>query len=189
MMARIWLITEDSTDANIVQRLLDQRGMAIHVKQLEPEGNARGISVLARQLEKLIKVALHQRGPHDCIAVLHDADEHTQLTRTDYNKIRDICEKYRESVALIVARQAIESWLLADGGLCQWLGQRPRNHNEDSNPKDLLVSLLREKKLKWQGRDRERVLEHLHGDGDKFSPSMLAAVAHLHNAPCAINKA
>jgi hypothetical protein len=33
--------------------------------------------------------------------------------------------------------------------------------------------------MKWQGRDRDKVLAQVDGTGDKHSPSMKAAAEHL----------
>jgi hypothetical protein len=112
--------------------------------------------------------------------VLHDADEHTETDRRHYDEIRRICEKYKDDVYLAIARDAIEAWLLADEGLCKWLGIRAKNNDADPRPKETLRSLLsKNKKMKWQGRDRHKVLEQLDGSGDKLSPSMKLAVGHI----------
>jgi hypothetical protein len=180
MSPSIWLIAEDLTDAEIV----DRRGLSIRVRLLTPEGNARGIFVLAAQLEKLIRRAIQGKKTGDCIAVLHDADIYTQPDRTAYERIRATCQRYQDTVALIVVYDEIESWLLADEGLCRWLGVRPQNCDSQAKPSDRLRTLLQRKRMKWQGRDRQKVLEQIDGTGDRLSPSMQTALSHLEDAPC-----
>jgi hypothetical protein len=185
MSPAIWLIAEDQDDAQLVRALIQKRGLSITVRHVQMEGGSGGISRLAAQLEKLIQGAIRKRQSGDCVAVLHDADKQTQPDRTVYNKIEAICKKYQTDVTLVFAYDAIESWLLADAGLCQWLETKPKNHDKTPKPKDVLRSLLQHKKrMKWSGPDRDKVLAHIDGSGDRCSPSMKKAVAHLKELPC-----
>lgn len=184
MTSKIWLIAEDETDRQVFQRIFDAKGLTVRVEFLEPAGNSGGISRLAHQLENLIRTANARRGKNDCIVVFHDADECVQPDRASYEKIKNICEKYRDIVVLIIACDEIESWLLADEGLCKWIGIRPRNCDNQQQPSSTLSSTLqRKKKPKYKGRYRGQVLAHVDGTGDKLSPSMKQAMQHL-NAHC-----
>jgi hypothetical protein len=185
MSGTIWLIAEDESDGQIVQALLDARQVKVRVRVLVPTGGSGGISRLARQLPRLIEQAKANKQRNDCIAVLHDADEHTQQARQPYNRVKEICEQHSRDVILVIARDEIEAWLLADPGLCGWLGVKAGNCDGQSKPSETLNSLLKsEKGMKYQGPARDKVLVHLDGGGDQHSPSLRAALAHLDGAPC-----
>jgi len=177
----IHLICEDDTDAEIVRAIFRAKTLDIRVNRVPLAGTSGGISRLAYKLEDLIKLARDERKRGDCIAVLHDADEHTETDRREYEKIRQICEKYKEDVYLAIANDAIEAWLLADEGLCKWLGIKAKNRDEEPRPKDILNRHLKKKNksLKWQGRHRATILAQLDGSGDQHSLSMQAAVGHI----------
>jgi hypothetical protein len=184
-MTTIWLIVEDKNDALVVKEILRKRGLFHKVEPILPSGGGKGISRLAKQLDKLITDTKRKKKAQDCIAVLHDADEQTQTDRTLYNQIKTICHNHRQDVALIIAFDEIESWLLADSGLCRWLDISPKNWDNSSKPSATLESLLtKQKRMKFQGPNRAKVLSHLEGTGDQVSPSMKVAVAFLNKAPC-----
>ena len=184
MSATIWLITEDESDKVIVEALVRKKGFDVKVARLKLSGGSGGISRLAHQLKRLINDAKGMKGPNDCIAVLHDADSHMQqANRQTYVEIERICKS--EKVKLILAKDEIEAWLLADSGVCKWLDIRPRNNDEESKPKERLDSLLKQKhEMRYRERNQLEILAHLNGDGDTRSPSMREALQHLENAPC-----
>jgi hypothetical protein len=184
MSGTIWLITEDSTDQQVVEALLGARGIEVRVRILTPTGGRGGISRLAIQIENLIATAVAEKGPRDCIAVLIDADEQVQPNRTSYEQIRQTCRTNSHNVVLVIAHDEIEAWLLADTGLCEWLGVPPRNCDQEVRPSDRLKSLVKQKGTSYSGRGREQVLRHVTGDGDELSPSMRQALRHLAHAPC-----
>jgi hypothetical protein len=179
----IWLIVEDDYDGKVVQSILSARNIHVRVQILNPSGNTGGISRLVTQIEKLVATARSQKENNDCIAVLHDADEFTQPDRSVYNQIAKICKKYQ--VVEIIAYDELESWLLADGGVCRWLGINQQPWDNLARPSDKLNSLLKEKKgIKYQGKYRDDVRNHLDGTGDQQSRSMRKAFKHLDDAPC-----
>jgi hypothetical protein len=179
-MPTIHLICEDETDADIVKAILQKKLPEVRVSHIPLSGGSGGISRLANQLGDLVERVRELRQKGDCIAVLHDADEHTARHRSSDERIKTICQKYEHDVYLAIAKDAIEAWLLADEGLCKWLGIRAKNNDEDPRPKDTLRSQLRKSKnLKWQGPDRAKVLAQIDGTGDKHSPSMRSAVSHI----------
>ena len=186
MTGSIYLIVEDRSDIQIVKAILQARNISVQIVPLAPSGGRGGVSRLAAQIEDLIQSAIKSKKPNDCIAVLHDADNLTRPhDRADYDKIRQICEKYKRDVVLVIAHDTIESWLLADSGLCKWLSEKPRNWDTQAKPKDSLSSLLdRKNKGKYQGGNIAKILAKLDGSGDNHSPSMKSAMQHLHNAPC-----
>ncbi len=183
MSGVIWLIVEDETDGETVKVILRKRGYPVRVKVLPPTGGAGGISRLLKQLGQLIEVAKQRKQQMDCIAVLHDWDSQRQQDRAVYEQILQICAA--QGVKHVFARDEIESWMLADSGLCAWLDLTPKNWDEQPKPKDTLNSLLQaKKKMKYQGAHRAKVIAQLQGDGDRYSPSLRNALAHLDNAPC-----
>jgi hypothetical protein len=186
MSGTIWLIVEDSNDRKVVEALLSARGIDVGIKLLNPSRDRGGISRLAADLENLIETARTRKQHEDCIAVLHDADENTQPNRMSYDRIEEICRRYGQDVVEVIARDEIEAWLLADSGLCSWLDIKPKNWDEQHRPSRELERLLKRKsqRMKYQGRYRDQVLEHLAGDGDKHSPSLRVALTHLDGAPC-----
>jgi hypothetical protein len=135
-------------------------------------------------LRKLIQTAKVRKSNDDCIAVLHDLDQQKQQQyRTHYEEIKKICAE--EDVELVIAIDELESWLLADEGLCRWLGIRPQNRDSKTKPSDQLRFLLQsKKKLKYQGKGRNEVCKHLDGTGDQKSPSMAAAYQRLKEWAC-----
>src|SRR5438477_7887366 len=119
MLCTIWLIVEDETDGEVAQALLKDRDVI--VKPLAPTGGTGGLSRLRIQLHRLIQTAKQRRSTQeDCIAVLHDQDMTDPRKEAEHKAINDICDA--EQVVLAVARDEIEAWLLADHGLCEWLG-------------------------------------------------------------------
>lgn len=101
---------------------------------------------------------------------------HKQTART--------IKKYHQDVSLIIAKDEIESWLLADEGLCKWLGIKAKNRDEDKQPSNILDSAVKKTSGKKYTLMRETVLKKLDGTGDKHSLSMKKAVQRLQNAPC-----
>lgn len=179
MGGKIYLITEDETDAKVIQQIIYKRGFDTKVVSL---GRTRGISRLLAQLPLLIATAKSAKTDQDCIAVLNDLDSQ-QPDRKIYNEIARICREQR--VAHIVAHDELEAWLLADSGVCQWLNIKPKNWDEQPKSKEALQNLTEKKqKRRFQERDRDQILAQLTGNGDKHSPSMSKAVKHLDNAPC-----
>ena len=184
MSNTIYLIVEDETDVDVVRAILKAKQIDIYVSKLIPTGKTGGVSRLASQLERLIKTALEKRKSNDCIAVLHDADENVQTDRKSYEEIKEICKRYSVDVVLIVAHDEIEAWLLADEGLCKWLGEKPHNCDEETQPSLRLNRAVKKKTGKdYTGKMRNQVLEKINGTGDN-SPSMRLALTHLDNAVC-----
>lgn len=186
MSGIIHLIVEDENDGKAIRKILEKRRFQVRVRVYQPTGGSGGISRLAKQLEKLVATARANRKRNDCIAVMHDQDDQTQQRhREDYELIARICTE--QEVKLVIPRDELESWFLADTGLCTWLGIAPRNRDEQRKPSNELRTLLGARNMKYQGRDRTKVIEKLDGTGDQYSPSMREALRHLENAPCIRN--
>jgi hypothetical protein len=183
MSGTIHLILEDQTDADVVRAILKANGYStVKVKPHLTTGGRGGISRLALQLPRLIATARAERGDRDCIAVLHDKDELTETRREHHTRIEDICRNH-DDVKHIVAEDEIEAWLLADEGVCRWLGVKASNQDSLKKPKSRLDSLINKKVGKgYSGPTRQKVLDHV--GGENHSPSLNRALAHLENAPC-----
>jgi hypothetical protein len=184
MSRTLWLIAEDDTPDAVIRAIFGAKGFNTKVHLL---GQAVGISMLAQEINNLIAEAKKLRRPGDCIVVIHDADEMVQPDRRHFNTVKAACEKNRDDVLLIVAHDEIESWLLADAGLCRWLGKKPRNNDEQRRPSEILNGWLRKKKLKWdRRRHRDEVLKWVDGTGDApaRSPSMKKAIERLQASKC-----
>lgn len=180
MSVKIWLIAEDPSDAEIVKTILKAKKNSCEVRLANDVKSGRGgITRLVEELDLLIQSIKLQKNKRDFIVVLYDEDKH-EPNRDPYNKIKTICEAYKSDVIPIIARDAIESWLLADEGICKWLEIPQKSWDEVVKPKNELISLLnKKKKLKYQGRGIDKVLEKVNGTGDKVSESMKKATAHL----------
>jgi hypothetical protein len=177
MSGTIFLIVEDKTDAEVVRAILRAKGVSIRVKTLT--SSQGGLSSLVRDLSRLIATATHERRSGDCIAVLHDTDEFVQPDRRLYNRILEICGQHKDVIE-VIAHDEIEAWLLADEGLCAWLGVRATNCDTVTKPSEQFKSLVKQKTGRNDsGSDQHRVLQHLDGTGDQHSPSLRQAVAHL----------
>lgn len=184
-MGTIHLICEADTDANIVRAILKAKGFRVRVERIPMRSKQDGLSWLVKDVDLLIQTAIKKRQPGDCIAVLHDVDEHTEPDRRRYEEIETICKKYQNNVVRVVARDEIEAWLFADEGICKWLGIKPDGPDTLPRPSERLNTLVKRK----TGHDhtgvmRAKVLDHLNGTGDKHSPSLKDALEHLENAPC-----
>jgi hypothetical protein len=171
-----------------VAAILKRRYPRVRVQSLRPTGKKPNLSRLAQQIERLIQQALVNREASDCIAVLHDLDQFTRPNlkdRADYDHIKAVCSRYRKDVVLVVAWDEIEAWLLADPGLCAWLGIKPSNWDEARKPSEDIANFLdKAGKPKYREGNLSRILAQLDGTGDQFSPSLKAALAHLDDAPC-----
>lgn len=71
------------------------------------------------------------------VAIVEDEFANSINNRTDCDRIRQVCEKYKSDVRLVLARDEIESWLLADMGFWGWLNEnktQPRNCDNMERP-------------------------------------------------------
>lgn len=184
MSRTIWVLVEDGNDGAVFKALLEKKRIDVRVIVRKPNGGG-GIGRLAAQVEEIIASINLYKSPDDCIIVLHDADEKTRADeRQDYKHIAEICAKADRKVVHLIARDELESWLLADQALCKWLDEKPRNRDEEAKPSEILGRWLKKKNLRYQGTDRAKMLAHLDGTGDKHSPSMREAFQKLHDADC-----
>lgn len=179
----IWLICEDESDAPVIQNLLKAHGYEVTVKELPPTGGRGGISRLAAQIDRLIATARAKvaGNPNACFAVFHDADQQTEAHKQHQEKIEQVCKF--EGVKRIVAFDELEAWLLADTGVCKWLGCEPGNHDSLRKPSDRLDTYLK-KAGKGKLDSRSRLNASKQASGDSRSPSLKKELKHLDGAPC-----
>lgn len=184
MSGTIWLIVEGQNDADIVRAILKKRYPKTRVESLKPPEKNPNLAKLAKHIEDLIKRAKVRRKKGDCIAVLHDADLLSNPdNRADYERIRQMCEKYKRNVRLVVANDEIEAWLLADVGFCEWLKTPPRNCETMKQPSLHLQSLLdKASKPKYRIENLSKLLRYV--NGKTHSPSLQAELDYLADKPC-----
>ena len=182
MNRTLWLIAEDRKGAEITARILKIKYPTLQVQVRF----AKGVSDLAQKLEGFIKLAQSQRKPEDCIAVLHDADEYTlPHERHDHDAIAKVCLQYVDDVIHLTAHDEIESWLLADGGICNWLKQKPANYDDQKLPSKILAGWLdKAKKGRYREVDLPNILRHVDGSADTHSQSLRRALTDLTDAGC-----
>ena len=182
MRRRIYLITESQNDIKVAKAFLETRTSTFQIVPRTKSDNPGGISRLAIELKTTLESAMREAKRGDCIIVLHDDDLHTQPDRQHYDKIRQICQQHKGAIHL-VAKDEIEAWLLADSGVCAWLGVKPQNRDGDRRPSDDLNTLVKKKTGKdHTGTTRDEVLKHV--SGECLSPSFQAAIAHLDTPAC-----
>lgn len=184
MSGTIWLIVEGQNDADIVKAILRKKYPNVRVSPLYPPGNP-SLAQLAKHIEKLIRQAISNRKRGDCIAVLHDKDSLSDTEQNHHSQIEKICQQYGKAVKHILAADEIESWLLADSGLCAWLSKiKPDNWDNRKKPSEELASRLKRSGVEYRIQNLSKILRYVDGSGDQHSPSLREALAHLHNAPC-----
>jgi hypothetical protein len=187
MTRTMWLLTEDVSTYKVIQALFRAKGYA--EVQIKLRGSARDLSTLAKEIRALLKEAKRLKHRNDCIVAIHDADLLVRLDRKSYDDIKRVCElEENQDVLYVLAHDEIESWLLADAGLCKWLGEKPRNRDEERQPSLILNSLLkaRKGKVRWNERYQDEILKWVDGTGDapNRSPSMRSAFEQLVELSC-----
>lgn len=178
----IWLIAEDRKGAEIAAKIIKLKYPSVQIQVRF----AKGISDLVKKVEGFIELVLAQSKQADCIAVLHDADIQTLPNeRHDHAAIEKICQKYQADVIHLMAYDEIEAWLLADGGLAQWVSQKPLNYDHAKQPSKILEHWLdKAKKGRYREVDLPNILRHVDGTGDKHSQSLQVALKKLVDAGC-----
>jgi hypothetical protein len=128
-MATLHVIAESEKDVLILRTIIAKRYPSVTLRRVGQLA-VGGIGRMAKDLKTNIEQALKTCKAGDCIAVIHDLDKLSRPDgRSDYEKVARICAEYAEHVILIQAHDEIESWLLADSGICKWLGQNPQNYD------------------------------------------------------------
>ena len=190
MTGRLLLICEDREDSNVIQALIYAKGYKTKVEWQRLTGGSGGIDRLKEQLIDLLTVVIKKRTKRDCVAVFHDADIQTHPLKKQkiHDEIDRICQsdQYKADVYLIVPKDELESWLLADEGFCKWLSdKKAENWDGQPNPSKELNRRHKDKTgHDFGGVYRQKALPHLNGTGEKLSPSLAKALRLLKDAPC-----
>lgn len=186
MTGKIWLIVEDRNDGEIIKKIFIQHKIASEVQVQQPSSG--GINRLAQELEEIIGLIRKQKSTDDCVVVIHDYDIKTiphPRDRGDHKLIAKICEKNRDITVELVAHDELEAWLLADSGVCRWLGTKPQPSDELRKPSEKLYKLIEDKiNAHFGGRYRDQLVKKIAGDGDKHSLSMRKALKVLNKLDC-----
>lgn len=184
MSGTIWLIVEGQNDTEIVKAIIRHHYPHVRVKALFPLERNRNLSKLAVQIERLIKQALDNRESGDCIAVIHDADlQSNPHNRADYERIQQVCERYKKDVRLVIAKDEIEAWLLADAGLFTWLKIPVRNCDEMRQPSLALAGHLdKAGKPTYRLENLSKIFRYL--NGVTSCPTLRRELEYLAGTPC-----
>lgn len=191
----VWIIAEDEHDYIVIKKLIEkhlyEEGRTVSIQKIKLGGNAGGIGRMAQQLDKLIKTKIGDKDwdkDKDCIVVLHDADKGEPRDDSPYRKVAEVC-KYH-GVKEIIAHDELESWMLADSGLCEWLGEKTKSKmrlkswDNEPSPKERLIEYLQKFGFDYPGRRFDQIVEQLVGDGHERSRSMQTAFEMLKLLNC-----
>lgn len=184
MSGRIFLIVEAERDGRYARAIIQRHYPKVEVRYITP-GRKQGIGELAKNIERLLIGALEAKGKRDCVAVLHDADETTTPNRNLHQAIAQACRKHKGAVVLVLAKDEIEAWLMADSGVCAWLDRKPKNWDEATQPSETFKSWLdKANKGPYDDDTAAQIAQRLQGDGHQHSPSLTEALRHLNGAVC-----
>lgn len=173
------LICEDPSDGEILIEILRKKSIAIHIENVLMPNNLRGINHLPQELPKLIATT-RAAFPNDAIAVLIDAEWYKpKQARFNHKQVAVICRRLRADSKLLWAVQEIEAWLLADSGICSWIGAELQQTDQLHDPKENLRRLLYLKGFSLRQRDRRRIFQEMHGDGDQRNRSLARVVRYI----------
>lgn len=145
---KVVLIVEDDSDGRTLAILLAKSYRSLLIDWLP----ANGIGNIKRNGTKLIRLA-KDRLPRTggCVAVVIDRDSKDSNCDEPHQSIARICRA--EGVPLVLCREAMEAWFLADLGCCAWLGlPQPSRSDRISDPKKRVSQAF----LKKTGRTYQR---------------------------------
>ncbi len=147
---------------------------------------ANGIGNIKRNGPKLIELARDRAGERGCVAVIVDGDGRDPARDDPHRAIDQACRAGQ--VPLVIAREAMEAWFLADEAVCVWLGVRVEpNTATIADPKRVVADTY----LRTTGRTYRRlrrarlIVAQKASDPNAGRNSSLAeALAHL--AACGV---
>jgi hypothetical protein len=116
-MWKVVLIVEDDSDGRALMSIIGKTNLRVEVDWL-PAG---GIGNIKRNAEQLVKLAF-ARIPNrsGCVAIAVDGDQKSPARDEPHRTLEQVCRK--TGARLVIIREAIEAWFLADPGVCSWLG-------------------------------------------------------------------
>lgn len=175
---RVVLIVEDDSDGRALSFLIRTLNARATVDWLP----ANGIGNIDRNGRRLIGLAKDRATRHGCVAVIIDGDRKNVGRDEPHRSIARQCRA--GGIPLLIARESLEAWMLADAGICQWLEVTPRRSTHTlPNPKDAVSRAFFRKTGRQYRRRRARmeVAQRATGLNRSANPSMDQAIKHLEN--------
>ena len=173
---KIVLIVEDDSDGRALRHLAQATGVRATIDWLP----ANGIGNIQRKAVALIRLARDRIERRGCVAVVVDGDGRDPETDEPHRSIQRACTA--ERVPLILSREALEAWFLADAGICAWLGMPARGSTDGlPDPKRAVADAYyaRTRRAYQQRRARLDVAQHATGPDPSRNRSLVDAFAHL----------
>lgn len=158
---KVVLIVEDDSDGRAIAELVGKSVEQVHVDWL-PAG---GIGNIKRNAAKLISLARDRvEGRRGCVGVLVDRDRKNPVRDEPHRTIARACRQARAE--FVAAREALEAWLLADPGVCQWLGiATPTTTETMRDPKQRVAQAFSRKTGRPYRKRRARLEVARHSTG------------------------
>lgn len=173
---RVVLIVEDDSDGRALSLLIKTLNVRAVIDWLP----ANGIGNIQRNGRRLVALARDRAGRRGCVAVIIDGDRKTIATDEPHRSIARECRVGK--VALVVARESLEAWMLADAGICAWLEVPPRTTTHTlANPKEIISRAFFRKTGRPYRRRRARVevAQRATGPNRAANTSIDHAIRHL----------
>jgi hypothetical protein len=173
---KIVLIVEDDSDGRALRALAAATGVRVTIDWLP----ANGIGNIQRKAAALIRLAQDRIERRGCVAVVVDGDGRDPTVDEPHRSIQQACRA--AGVPLILAREALEAWFLADPGICTWLGLPARVDTATlRDPKRIVADAYyaRTRRAYQQRRARLDVAQRASGPDSARNGSLLNAMGHL----------
>ncbi|MHB8625501.1 MAG: hypothetical protein ACYDBJ_00800 [Aggregatilineales bacterium] len=185
----IFLVPEDEIGYFVFEAIRQKKKINARIDWRGPSrtGKNKNIADLAFELEELLETILREKEINDCILVVHDTNASNPDNRRNYEEIARICktEKYKAHVTLLRADEEIEAWLLADVGVCKWLGQKPKSWDGKKKPSSQIETWVNKKfRRHWNRETKRQAAEKMTVTGMKYSRSMQEAMDTFLALPC-----
>jgi hypothetical protein len=173
---KVVLIVEDDSDGRAISTLMQNLQIRAVIDWLP----ANGLGNIQRNGRKLVALAKDRVGRRGCVAVIIDGDSKNPARDEPHRTIARDCRA--SNVPLVIARESLEAWLLADRGICEWLEvpTRPTTHTL-GDPKDVVSrAFLRKTGRPYrQRRARLEVAKRTTGLNRAANISLDTALRHL----------
>jgi hypothetical protein len=170
-------IVEDESDGVSLRQLLTCSRPEVTFDWLP----ANGIGNIKRRCPQLIRLALDRiRDRRGCVAVVIDGDRQDESRDEPHRSIARACADH--GVALLVCREALEAWFLADPGCCRWLGiPLPDRSDGIADPKERVAeAFLRTTRRTYQKRRaRLEIARQASGPDRQRNRSLEEALGHI----------
>lgn len=176
---KLVVIVEDDSDGRVLGSLAAKMKLPVTVDWLP----ANGIGNIKRNAGRLIGLAQSRVEPAaGCVAVVIDRDRKDPKVDEPHRTIAEECASSR--VPLVVCREAMEAWFLADPGCCAWLGiKMPSRSDTITDPKARVSqAFLKKTRRSYQRRPaRLQLAGQATGPDPSRNPSLLEAARLVAN--------